>query len=37
MAELERVAQESLPRAREFDMNSTEMLARLQTVRERLK
>lgn len=37
MAELERVAQESLPRAREFDMNSTDMLARLQTVRDRLR
>lgn len=37
MAELERVAEESLPRAREFDINSTDMFAYLQTVRKRLK
>jgi hypothetical protein len=37
LEELERVTQEALPRARQFDINPTEMLAHLQTVRERLK
>lgn len=35
--ELERVAQASLPRAREFDINPDELLAHLRVVRERLK
>lgn len=34
--ELARITQAALPRAREFDINATEMLAHLQTVRTRL-
>lgn len=37
LQELERITQNSLSRARQFDINPTEMLAHLQTVRERLK
>jgi len=37
MAELEKILEKSMPRAREFDINATEMLAHLQTVRGRLK
>jgi len=37
MAELEKIMEESLSRASEFDMNSTDMFAHMQTVRERLK
>lgn len=36
LEELERITRDTLPRARQFDINPTEMLARLQTVRERL-
>ena len=37
LVELERMTEQSLLRAREFDLNVTDMLAHLQTVRERLK
>ncbi len=37
MAELEKVVEKSLPRAREFDINATDMLAHLQTIIKRLK
>lgn len=37
LVELERMTDQSLLRAREFDLNVTDMLAHLQTVRERLK
>jgi len=37
MEELERVTFETLPRVHQFDINPTEMVAHLQTVRERLK
>jgi len=37
LEELERLTRDVLPRAREFDVTPAEMLAHLQTVRERLK
>ena len=37
LAQLQRVVEESLPRAREFDMNPADMLAHLQTIIKRLK